>query len=903
MYSSPSKEFTVNGVTFKMIKVDGGTFKMGSPEEEHPVTVDDFYIGEIEVTNELKNAVLNTSGEDSNYAVNNFTWSNAQSFMNSLSIAAGAGFRFPTEAEWEYAARGGKLTRGYKGSGFDGNENTTYGYHPSRPQVKQSHMNELGIWDMSGGGVGEWCYDNFKGYDREAVINPTGPETGNYKVKRGGWYSDSARTVGERSSGGISYIDKSNGLRLASDYSGESPFLTVTVGSVSFNMIDVEGGEFIMGEDGDTHRVSLSSFSIGETEVTQELWEEVMGSNPSYMIGSQNPVERVSWNDCIDFITELNSRTGLNFRLPTEAEWEFAARGGNLSQGYIYSGSNTITDVARCTGNRPTSLNPEIKQKQPNELGLYDMSGLVWEVCSGDSDGYGLLKGGNKDSTAEECAIFNRKINRDYIFAGLRIVSDDPASLNLSGSGINMIFVQGGTYTKNGETITVNDFYIADAPITEQQYAHFVYGDDSIVSNEPATHFEDVYGAQDYFLDTLNSALGITIRVPTEEEWEFAALGGNLSHNYTYSGSNNINDVAWYYINTQFTTAPVKSYSPNELGIYDMTGNVWEWCQDWYGGYELGEVLQTLLTNPCVIDPNSTTHVVRGGSYSAYYDRDRLVYSRRGSSLNAGLRLVLPKEPNITHSFWNRTGDYWAVQNSYPSESLSVSIPGESIDVGAPNEYTCEIVSGNNWERSGATGSIFQVPSTVTSVRTPASPNLTIDDLVLKLTKGINSFIYTIPGREVPVHYPLIIGSIPDASVITSDFNITNYWRTTFFSNNSNGDNNISEIHKTCSLSIVTSGTAYADNLSQFKVYASDVSQNSILTSNSSFENCASYLCICTMGTASIKYFGQELLECVQNNATVRISNDPWLVGAKIYITKNRICEDLTGLDVNITTE
>jgi formylglycine-generating enzyme required for sulfatase activity len=123
---------------------------------------------------------------------------------------------------------------------------------------------------------------------------------------------------------------------------------------------------------------------IGETEVTQELWQAVMGSNPSDFSGTNLPVEQVSWNDCQTFITKLNELTGKTFRLPTEAEWEYAARGGNKSKGYKYAGSNTLGNVAWYTNNS-SKTNP-VKQKQANELGLYDMSGNVWEWCQ---DGYG----------------------------------------------------------------------------------------------------------------------------------------------------------------------------------------------------------------------------------------------------------------------------------------------------------------------------------------------------------------------------------------------------------------------------------------------------------------------------------------------------------------------------------
>ena len=167
------------------------------------------------------------------------------------------------------------------------------------------------------------------------------------------------------------------------------PGKVYTVNGVSFKMIAVKGGTFQMGSDDGynaVHQVTLSDYYIGETEVTQELWNAVMGSNPSYFYGNmQRPVETVSWNDCQTFISRLNELTGETFRLPTEAQWEYAARGGYKSKGYTYSGSNAIDDVAWHWYNSDRTTHP-VKTKAPNELGIYDMSGNVWEWCS---DWYG----------------------------------------------------------------------------------------------------------------------------------------------------------------------------------------------------------------------------------------------------------------------------------------------------------------------------------------------------------------------------------------------------------------------------------------------------------------------------------------------------------------------------------
>ena len=230
---------------------------------------------------------------------------------------------------------------------------------------------------------------------------------------------------------------------------------TYTVNGVSFTMVKVEGGTFLMGStDGESdeqpvHSVTLSSFSIGLTEVTQQLWYAVMEQKPTtvedrqwsttYGLGDQYPAYWVSWDDIQAFITKLNQLTGQTFRLPTEAEWEFAARGGNSSKGYTYAGSNTIDDVAWYKGNSGSlgSSSPEygshvVASKQANELGLYDMSGNVWEWCQDAFGNYTsdaqtnptgaepgprrVSRGGSWSSDATNCRVANR--SRDL--SGLR---------------------------------------------------------------------------------------------------------------------------------------------------------------------------------------------------------------------------------------------------------------------------------------------------------------------------------------------------------------------------------------------------------------------------------------------------------------------------------------------------
>ena len=187
---------------------------------------------------------------------------------------------------------------------------------------------------------------------------------------------------------------KNDTLKAATSEPNYNPIANVD--DLLSNMVTIEGGTFTMGatseqgsdaydDEKPTHSVTLSSFYLCKYEVTQALWRAVMGENPSNFMGDNLPVEEVSWNDCQTFITRLNSLTGKNFRLPTEAEWEYAARGGNRSRGYKYSGSDNLYDVAWSSENSGEKTYP-VGSKSPNELGLYDMSGNVEEWCS---DWYG----------------------------------------------------------------------------------------------------------------------------------------------------------------------------------------------------------------------------------------------------------------------------------------------------------------------------------------------------------------------------------------------------------------------------------------------------------------------------------------------------------------------------------
>ena len=219
------------------------------------------------------------------------------------------------------------------------------------------------------------------------------------KISKAGYadYTGSV-TIQENQQASVSGSLTKNSVVSSSPSSTSGTLVPITVNGVTFNMIKVDGGTFTMGatseqknpydDEKPTHQVTLSSYYIGETEVTQALWTVVMGNNPSWFKGDNLPVEQVSWEDCQTFIGKLNGLTGKRFRLPTEAEWEYAARGGNRSNHTQYSGGSNIDDVAWYGGNSRRKIHP-IKKKKPNELGLYDMSGNVYEWCQDWYGSYG----------------------------------------------------------------------------------------------------------------------------------------------------------------------------------------------------------------------------------------------------------------------------------------------------------------------------------------------------------------------------------------------------------------------------------------------------------------------------------------------------------------------------------
>ena len=419
--------YTVSEVTFDMVKVPSGYFTMGLSQDNrqkvsgstiHPVALDGFVITATPVSQALWTAVMGSnpsSVQNPSLPVDMVSWGEVHKFISKLNKATGKTFSLPTEAQWEYAA-------GLQGKDFVS--------------------------------VAEWMEDTFSELPDSFVVNPAAPKPADHKVvrtvkdrleidshtKKAGVGFRLVQPTGEALSESLlKVLDGASFDRETVDAS-DGGSETFTVGEVSFKMVKVRGGEFTMGysdkdysfgrfaipeNEKNFHQVTLSDYAIGETEVTVGLWNAVMGYVPYLNDINEplKPVGNISWFDCQKFILKLNALTGRTFRLPTEAEWEYAARGGSKSRGYGFSGTNDMNSSMWYVDNADMK-SKNVKTRKANELGLYDMSGNVWEWCfdraadyqktpqtdpCGPSEGTSrILRGGSCASRWDACRITNR---------------------------------------------------------------------------------------------------------------------------------------------------------------------------------------------------------------------------------------------------------------------------------------------------------------------------------------------------------------------------------------------------------------------------------------------------------------------------------------------------------------
>ena len=433
-------------IKLEMVLIPAGTFMRGSPssekgrydnETQHEVTITKpFYIGKYEVTQEQWEAVMGDNPsrrtKGAKLPVTDVSWEDCRDFIKKLNSKANGGYRLPTEAEWEYACRAGTTTAysfgdsltksdANYGDGTLGNTKTVGSYKP----------NAFGLYDMHGN-VWEWCADWKEEYPLVSATDPMGVPMGIYRVLRGGSFDGnrlSARSSYRFNSSRPSNRDDDLGFRLARtadikasvaspteinpDPTGVipagnqlvAPFTETKARDIQkevakslkkevdekedlgkgrqLEMVLVPAGKFKMWP---SYEVTLTKpYYMGKYEVTQEQYEAVMGNNQIYTKGVKLPVTYVSWEDCQEFIKKLNDKTKGGYRLPTEAEWEYACRAGTTTE---YSFGNKITPKDANYKESKIHKPVAVGSYKPNAFGLYDMHGNVFEWCEDWFDYY-----------------------------------------------------------------------------------------------------------------------------------------------------------------------------------------------------------------------------------------------------------------------------------------------------------------------------------------------------------------------------------------------------------------------------------------------------------------------------------------------------------------------------------
>ena len=432
----PPKEFT-NSIGMKFVWIKPGTFLMGSPKEEdgrkdnetqHKVTLTKgFYMGVYAVTQEQWKEVMGDNPShfkgDKNLPVESVSWEDCQGFIKKLREKDRRTYRLPTEAEWEFACRAG--TKMAFCFGDDENMLGQYGWYSGNSEDKthpvgQKKPNKWGIFDMQGN-VGQWCQDWLGDYPQKDVVDPKGPDAGKHRVLRGGcWFNYPRHCRSAFRNGFVPDVRIHNmGLRVCFSLEEDGvpapkkdPPKKEEVGvppknftnSIGMKFVWIPAGNFMMGSpkaekdrwDHETqHKVKLSKgFYMGVHTVTQEQWQAVMGNNPSHFKGEKNlPVEKVSWDDCQEFVKKLRNKDKKQYRLPTESEWEYACRAGTTTP--FHFGETISTDQANYNGDLTYGDGKKgvyRKKTTPvgnfpaNAWGLHDMHGNVLQWCQ---DWYG----------------------------------------------------------------------------------------------------------------------------------------------------------------------------------------------------------------------------------------------------------------------------------------------------------------------------------------------------------------------------------------------------------------------------------------------------------------------------------------------------------------------------------
>jgi len=425
---------------------------------------------------------------------------------------------------------------------------------------------------------------------------------------------------------------------------------TIDLGKgVKLEMVLIPSGKFKMGspkkekgrkDDEIPHAVTLTKpYYMAKFEVTQEQWQRVMGNNYSYTKGPKLPVTDVSWDECQEFVRKLNEKTAGGFRLPSEAEWEYACRAGSTT-GFSYGNEISTNDANYFNAGKGKSI--DVGRYKPNAFGLFDMHGNVSEWCE---DWYGIYSEGPVSDPSGPVS-GDRRVFRGGAFysdilkvrsacragitpafrdslIGFRLVRTispivEPVKFELEKKLVLVPagkFLMGSLLTEKGigkgetqhEVTITQPFYMGKYEVTHEDWEE-VMGNRPRIYKSPNLPVTDVSWEDcQEFLKKLNGKTKGGYRLPTEAEWEYACRAGSTT---VYSFGAEITGKDANCLNSKIgRPVTVGSYKPNAFGLFDMHGNVSEWCEDFYGNYTEGSV--TDPKGPAT----GTRRVIRGGSF------------------------------------------------------------------------------------------------------------------------------------------------------------------------------------------------------------------------------------------------------------------------------------------------